>query len=440
MVEAFLTFLNEMHRTGKRGGLVAVCSSHPTVIREAAAVALQKGLPLLVEATANQVNQTGGYTGLTPKAFSSLVHRTARQAGLPKHRVLLGADHLSPSVWSGLPAGGAVQEAAALARLCVAAGFDKIHLDTARPCADDPESGVSGEMAARRAAALCRAAEEAAAGFGGRRPVYVIGDEVPPPGGGLQEGQPPTVTSPEAVAASIRRHDEAFRDAGLGEVWQRVAAVVVQPGVEFNDRSVARYSPDAARSLSRTAATLPGHMCFEVHAADYQGPEALARMARDRFPVIKIGPSLTFCYREALYALALLEEEMPGLSHRSDLRKTMESLMQENPSHWRSHYRGDAATLRFLRHYSLRDRIRYYWHLPPAKRAVGRLMANLHRPVPAALIRQFLPDQQPAAGNGSVPFDPERFVSRRMRQALSEAIEAVSFPDKILCRRIGRCA
>jgi D-tagatose-1,6-bisphosphate aldolase subunit GatZ/KbaZ len=341
---------------------------------------------------------------------------------------MLGADHLAPAFWSSLPAEKALERAAALARLCVAAGFEKIHLDTARPCADDPESGVSGEIAARRAAALCRASEEAAESRGGRRPIYVIGDEVPQPGGGLLPGRRPTVTSPEAVAAAIRRHEEAFLNAGLGDAWQRVAAVVVQPGVDFGDSSAAAYSREGAESLSRTAATLPGNMCFEVHAADYQTPEALADMVLDHFRLIKIGPSLTFCYREALYALALIEEEMPGVSHPSNLRETLESLMQQDPSHWRSHYRGDAGALRFLRHYSLRDRIRYYWHLPAAREAVGRLMVNLHRPVPAALIRQVLPDLRPVLGNGPVPFDPERFVSHRVRTTLAQVFDAVSFP------------
>jgi D-tagatose-1,6-bisphosphate aldolase subunit GatZ/KbaZ len=437
LVSPLLTSLREAHQAGKAGGLVAVCSSHPTVIREAAAVAKEKGLPLLVEATANQVNQTGGYSGLTPEAFSAFVRSTARQIGLPGKRVLLGADHLAPAVWSGLPAEKAVEKAAALARLCVAAGFEKIHLDTARPCADDPGSGVPGETAARRAAAICLAAEKTAAGFGGRRPVYVIGDDVPPPGGGLQDGIGPAVSTPEAVAASVFRHEEAFLEAGLGDAWQRVAAVVVQPGVEFGDRSVAPYSREPAESLSRYAATLPGRMTLEVHAADYQTPTALARMVRDHFLLIKIGPSLTFCYREALYALACIEEEMPGLSGRSDLPKTMESLMCENPAHWRSHYRGDEETLRFLRHYSLRDRIRYYWHRPAAQKAVKRLLDNLHQPVPGALVRQFLPDQEPVVGKGPVPLDPERIVSHRIRNTLAQAFDAVCFPAEILRTEAG---
>ncbi len=422
-----LTTLRAGHLAGETGGLLAVCSAHPAVIREAALLAAEKGAPLLVEATANQVNQEGGYSGMTPEAFAALVRENGRRAGLAGDRVMVGADHLGPGAWGAEPSEKAMDRAAELARRCVRAGFAKIHLDTGRPCADDPKSGVPAESCARRAAALCRVAE-AAVGPGGRPPVYVIGDEVPPPGGGLKEGFGPAASSPDTVRAALRNHQAAFFEAGLERAWARVAAIVVQPGVEFGDWSVAAYRKGAAQALSRLHAELPEQMTFEVHSADYQTPTALGRMVQDHFLFLKIGPCLTFAYRQALYALADIEAEMPDIPVRSDLRQVMEDLMARAPEHWRTHYRGTEAVQRFLRHYSLRDRIRYYWPLPSARRAVKRLFENLRREVPAALVAQFLPDFGPAAAQSPVPLEPEQVASRRIREALGPLVDAVFRP------------
>jgi D-tagatose-1,6-bisphosphate aldolase subunit GatZ/KbaZ len=409
---------------------VAVCSAHPAVIAEAAVLACEKGRPLLVEATANQVDQHGGYTGMTPKRFARFVNETAEKAGLPAGSVLLGADHLGPGTWSAEPAKKAMDRAAELLGQCVAAGFSKIHLDTARPCADDPETGVAGEAAARRAAVLCRTAEETAARTGRRVPFYVIGDEVPAPGGALADGNRPAASSPESVAGTIDRHQTAFLQAGLGEAWGRVAAVVVQPGVEFGDRTVAGYRRKAAEALSRFHGELPGQMTFEVHSADYQGPAALEQMFRAHFLLLKVGPCLTFAYREAIFALALLEKELPDVAVKSGLLEVMEDLMLRMPKHWKDYYGGSKTDQRFLRRYSLRDRIRYYWHLPAAEEAVARLMENLCRPVPAALLHQFLPELAGDVGKGNILLEPKSVVSRSIRRALEPLFDAAGRPPR----------
>ena len=435
MTDNFLTTLRASHLAGNAGGLLVVCSSHGAVLREAAALAKKKHKPLLVEATANQVNQDGGYSGMTPAAFADFVGAVIRTAGLSEDRVLIGADHLGPAAWPALPSGRAMEMASDLVRHCVRAGFSKIHLDTGRPCSDDDDAVVAGDVAARRAAALCRVAEKAAAAAGRQPPTYVIGDEVPPPGGALQEGRRPRIRSIDSLAAAIHRHQAAFSGAGLGEAWRRVVGVVVQPGVEFGDRTVAGYCRKTAEELSAFHRRLPGSMTFEVHAADYQCPASLARMVQDHFLLLKIGPCLTFAYREALYALADIEAALPDVSIRSNLRQVMEALMIESPSHWRSHYRGSQDDLRFLRHFSLRDRIRYYWHLPAARAAVTRLFDNLSRPVPAALLHQYLPDLWEDLVQAPVPFEPERVVSRRIRRLLEPMLDAVGSGAEATPRR-----
>ena len=69
------------HKSGQHAGIYSLCSAHPLVIESALCEARASGTPLLVEATSNQVNQFGGYTGLTPAGFRAFVHDIADRVG-----------------------------------------------------------------------------------------------------------------------------------------------------------------------------------------------------------------------------------------------------------------------------------------------------------------------------------------------------------------------
>lgn len=84
-------------------GIYSVCSAHPVVLEAAIQQALEDQTVLLVEATANQVNQFGGYTGMRPAHFRALIEEIADRHGLPKNDLILGGDHLGPSPWQQLP-------------------------------------------------------------------------------------------------------------------------------------------------------------------------------------------------------------------------------------------------------------------------------------------------------------------------------------------------
>lgn len=419
-----LTNLRYDHLTGKVGGITAVCSAHRAVLQAAIEEAASVGDVLLVEATANQVNQFGGYTGLRPREFVAFIRSLAAAVGFPFDRVLIGGDHLGPHPWKNETAARAMINAGELVQQCVAAGFSKIHLDTGVACADDPKPRLPLEITAERAAVLCRAGEEAAdrQSTNRPRPLYVIGAEVPPPGGALENPARLEVTSPEEVARTIEVTKTRFRMSGLDAAWERVMAVVVQPGVDFGNTEVARYRPDKAAALSARHAGLPGFMTYEVHATDYQAPGALAQMVADHFTLLKVGPLLTNAVREALIALSHIETDW--LTGRrgirlSGLRQTLETVMLSHPEHWQSHYGGSAADLEFLRHYSYRDRIRYYWNAPAVAHSVDRLMANLNQPLPPMLFSQYFHDLYPAIRSGELPPTPPALIRRRIRSALS---------------------
>src|ERR1700693_302171 len=198
------------HKAGSGLGLCLVCSSHPLVIEAALREAARDDAEYaLIEATSNQVNQFGGYTGMTPTDFKAYVAGIAARASLPMERVLLGGDNLGPNCWRTGPAAEALARSEQLVSDYVAAGFRKIHLDCSMSCADDP--GVLTEaVIAARAARLCQASERAWRASGGEPPVYVIGTEVPTPGGAAEALEALVVTTADAVTGPLEAHRRAF--------------------------------------------------------------------------------------------------------------------------------------------------------------------------------------------------------------------------------------
>jgi D-tagatose-1,6-bisphosphate aldolase subunit GatZ/KbaZ len=248
-VKALLDIVARQHR-GEAAGIYSLCSAHPAVIETAMREARAAGTGLLVEATSNQVNQYGGYTGMRPADFMRFLRGIAARAGLPEDRLWTGGDHLGPNAWRAEPGRDAMAKAADMVREYVLAGFRKIHLDCSMGCAADPEP-LPEAVVAERAAALAAVSEKAWREAGGDAPVYVIGTEVPTPGGATEALENLAVTPPEAAGATIAAHRAAFDAAGLGEAWPRVVALVVQPGVEFDHDKVVDYAPRAAGPLSR---------------------------------------------------------------------------------------------------------------------------------------------------------------------------------------------
>lgn len=70
----------QQHKSGKQNGIYSVCSAHPLVIEAALLQALDNDSFLLIEATSNQVDQFGGYTGMTPADFYQYVIEQAKMS------------------------------------------------------------------------------------------------------------------------------------------------------------------------------------------------------------------------------------------------------------------------------------------------------------------------------------------------------------------------
>jgi D-tagatose-1,6-bisphosphate aldolase subunit GatZ/KbaZ len=381
------------HKAGQRVGIWSLCSAHPVVIEAALREAKASGGQVLIEATSNQVNQFGGYTGMKPADFCAYVGTIAAKAGLATDQILLGGDHLGPNCWQDQDSAQAMEHSRQLIADYVAAGFRKIHLDCSMSCADDPRP-LSERLVSERAATLCDVAERSWREAGGEPPVYIIGTEVPVPGGAAEDLETLAVTSPAAAAVTLEAHRSAFASRGLQDAWSRVIGMVVQPGVEFDHHKVIDYVPQRAQALKQWIEAQPT-LVFEAHSTDYQVPAMLRALVQDHFAILKVGPAATFALREVLWAFDDIAREVHG-GKAVQLKQTVLKVMRENPAHWRSYYT-DRSRVEFDMQYSLSDRIRYYWSVPEVRSTCDALLRSLGgAALPLTLLSQYLPNQYAA--------------------------------------------
>lgn len=419
-----LSVLIARHKQGEPVGITSVCSAHPWVIEAAIRFAKKSGNMLLVEATSNQVDQEGGYTGMTPADFRQQLDDMVHEMGFDPAGLVLGGDHLGPNRWQHLPAEQAMQKAEVLVAHYVAAGFQKIHLDCSMSCAGDPVP-LTDEIVAQRAARLARICEQTLQGKGIRSEVvYVIGTEVPVPGGAHESLDSLEVTRPEAARATLEAHRTAFSLAGIGDIWSRVIGLVVQPGVEFSHDNVIDFQPEKAKALSQLAEDYP-RIVYEAHSTDYQTVSAWRALVLNHFAILKVGPALTFALREALYALENIERELFPASQCSQLRQHLEEVMLEQPLFWQKYYQGTPQQQHFARHFSYSDRLRYYWPEPQIQHAVEHLFANLARqPLPLPLLSQYLPEQYRRVRAQELPANAHALVLDRITDVLRDYASA----------------
>ena len=359
------------NRAGEPIGLPSFCTANEHVLRAVLAYAKDTGLPTVIEATCNQVNQFGGYTGMTAADFMEWLSSMAAEAGVPKDQLILGGDHLGPNVWKNEPLDVAMEKSRELVKSYVQAGLKKIHLDTSMACGGEPNPTFA--QIAERAADLCEVAEKYAPNPS--ELFYIIGTEVPIPGGETEEPDALDVTSVARFHETIQTHRNAWEARGLTHVWDKIVSVVTQPGVDFGHTSIYPFVPEKAAPL-RDAILGETGLTYEAHSTDYQSTDALADLVKNHFFFLKVGPELTFRFREAVWALSTIEDQL-GVSNPSNIRDVFKTQMDENPGYWQDYYSGSDAELATLRTYSYSDRIRYYWADTDISAALTQLIENL---------------------------------------------------------------
>lgn len=424
---AFQKILKD-NKNGSPVGVFSICSANKYVLISGMNEALKRNSLILIESTCNQVNQFGGYTGMTPFDFRKYVESIASVVGFPMNRVILGGDHLGPYPWRNLPGAKAMQYSEQMVQDYAKAGYRKIHLDASMYCADDDLSKPLGkELSAKRAARLCQVIESTLSVEDETlKPVYVIGTEVPIPGGQQEIEENIKVTSVEDVDETIAIHRNEFHQAGLAAAWERVIAVVVQPGVEFNESEIINYDNRKTQLLKQYIQSVPG-MVYEAHSTDYQSKENLSRMVEDHFAILKVGPALTFAYREALIGLVHIEEllaDAEKITERSDLLHAIKQAMAENPAEWEK-YLPNNEDLELAKIFSYSDRIRYYWGNPRVQVALEKLLNNLRgNSMPVPVVRQYFPLQYEHIREGQINNTPGDIIVDHIGEEIAKYSEA----------------
>lgn len=369
----------------------------------------------MLEATSNQCNQYGGYTGMTPADYMSMVRRLADEEGYPMQQLTLGGDHLGPLISCHKPEREAMQDAADMIRAYTAAGFGKIHIDTSmRLGDDDPMKPLEPEVCARRAAELAQVVRETCCGLSDLElPDLVVGSEVPVPGGSLVHEDSVTPTAPREIARQIAAFRKAFAQKGLP--FEQVVGFVAQPGVEFGDDFVNSYDPDRAAGLVAQMRSCPD-LVLEGHSTDYQTRESLFNMVRDGVAILKVGPALTFALREALM---LVQQVSRHLGMNVDFVAELEKAMLADNRYWRSYYNGTERETAYKRLFSFSDRCRYYLPEPYVEQTVQALLMQCGS-LPPALLSLYFPRQYTKYRNGQLLNDAFSVVFDRIGDVLDD--------------------
>lgn len=417
-------------KEGRAVGIYSCCSANEYVIRAALLKGKKDNSCVLIESTANQCDQYGGYTGMKPADFKAFVEDIAKEIGFDTNKLFLGGDHLGPLTFTSLNEEEAMKEADELIRCYVSAGFTKIHIDTSmRVKDDDVNTRLSDETIARRGARLAKVAEEAYVKLlesdpDAIEPVYIVGSEVPIPGGAqgaVDEGV--QVTKPEDFKATLNTFEKAFKDNGLDHAWSNVIGIVVQPGVEEKDSGCTEY--DRAKAVDLCAAIRDyDNIVFEGHSTDYQTKIKLREMVEDGIAILKVGPGFTFMMRQALFALADIENELlkDKASHFKDV---LDAAMLKDTKYWSKHYIGTEEEVALKRKYSFSDRCRYYMPVPEVKQAMQTMIQNLRtNGIPLNLLTQYMPIQYTRVREGLLENDPEALIVDRICDSIDEYLYA----------------
>jgi D-tagatose-1,6-bisphosphate aldolase subunit GatZ/KbaZ len=432
MNEHPLKHVVRLQKEGKQVGIYSACTSSEIVLRACMERAKETSSVLLIEATANQVDQYGGYTGMKPADFMKFIQRLAGEEGIPMSQIILGGDHLGPLTFTRYNEDKAMAEARELIRQFVLAGFTKIHLDTSMKVAsDDPDTRLSDEVISRRGAELAQVAEDSYKELlktnpNAVHPVYIVGSEVPIPGGSQQSVDTGLqVTKVEDFKNTVSIFEKSFHEHGLDEAWNQVVGFVVQPGVEEKDAGCTPYDRSKAVDLMASIKEYPNFV-FEGHSTDYQTKYALRELVEDGVGILKVGPGLSFAAREGLFALAYAEKEVfaDQPEKQSHFMEVLDAAMVANPVYYQKHYHGTPAEIAYRRKFSFSDRSRYYMPTEEVKKAQEVLFNNFKDGVPLGVLSQFMPLEYTKVREGRLHNDPLSLVKDRVIYTVDEYLYA----------------
>lgn len=379
-------------------------------------------VPIAIEASSNQVNQDGGYTGISAADFSQWIGRLSAEYGVSSDRIVLSGAHLGPKPWNHLAPKDALDKTINLVKDFAAAGFRKIHLDTPAACNEEQHPDL--QVLATRTARLCEIAEK-------HSPcpdqlVYVLSALSAQP---IHESDSlinaysvPPATSAEQLSETVAAYQEAFIKQGLRHVWSKVVSIDALPGIGFDHFSVYPLDDAATKQLSAAILKHDG-LSLSATSADYQSSSDLSTLLGNHFVFLKAGPELTFKMREAIFALATIAQQIAG-TDTPDIVAVIEAAINEHPADWAPYFTGDIAIHKQLHHYSFTDRLRYYWNFPDVRSQVLKFISNLESvKLPEALVSQhFL-----AREFGALDAPASQLINDSVKQSIYRFYQATGY-------------
>jgi len=97
----------------------------------------------------------------------------------------------------------------------------------------------------------------------------------------------------------------------------------------------------------------------------------------------------------------------------------IDEVMLNEPDYWKKYYHPTWSQAMVDIHFSLSDRIRYYWPHPRIRQAVEKLLANLDTVrLPLGLISQFMPLQLERASLNEIVTTPRSLIIDKIQDVL----------------------
>lgn len=354
-----------------RRTLLVVCPNSEAVIDAAVSAAARHQAPLAFTATLNQVDEDGGYTGMTHRELAETVRRKVGELAFDGP-VSLAVDHGGPFLkdrhrienWSAETALVGVRESFAAA---IRAGFDLIHVD----CSVDPgtpDCAPAVSDIAERTASLIADAETFRREGNYAAVAYEVGTEEHAAG----------LADPGEYRSFLGQVRDGLNRRGLAEV-----PILFAVGDVGTDLHTAGFDPDAAGRLAEAAEEfgcgLKGH--YTDNLDDPAGYPAAGVSAAN------VGPEFSEREFQGLMVLAEIESAMVDAGHLGWASGMEDALRRAvvDSGRWRKWLLVDEKGMDFealksdRRDWLVRTGSRYVWTAPAVVAARERLYENLRR-------------------------------------------------------------
>lgn len=358
--------------SGVKRTIFAVCPNSTAVIRASFRAAKRNNAPIYFAATLNQIDNDGGYTGMTQAEFTKLLQFEQERVNYTG-TTIVAIDHGGPWLkdkqrvekWSTEDAMQGVKESFEAA---VAAGYDLIHVDPTVDINVPAGETIDIRVVAARTVELIAHVEKFRR-EGGYAPIsYEVGTEEVH--GGLADES--------TFDTFIKELKKGLAQVNLVDVWP--CFIVGKVGTDLHTTV---FDPEVARKLTSKVRPLGSYI--KGHYTDgVSNPEEYPLTGMG---AANVGPEFTIGEYEALAELEEVENRLNAegkVAIKSNIIATLTRLVRDS-GRWLKWLQPEEEGLAFeqladeRRLWLVQTGCRYIWQHPEALAARALLFANLGR-------------------------------------------------------------